>query len=66
MEKNIGSLDRTIRIVVGIGLIGLALMGATPWGWVGIIPLGTALMGWCPLYRVLGIHTCAHRGSGAH
>ncbi|MEE4379034.1 MAG: DUF2892 domain-containing protein [Candidatus Competibacteraceae bacterium] len=52
--KNIGSIDRVIRIVVGLILIGLALFGPqTPWGWLGIIPLATAMMGWCPAYSLI-------------
>jgi hypothetical protein len=60
MGKNVGSVDRTVRIVVGLLLISLVFVGpATPWGWIGLIPLATALLGWCPLYTVLGIQTCA-------
>ncbi len=59
MAKNVGGLDRAARIVVGLGLIGLVFAGPhTPWGWLGLIPLSTALMGWCPLYRVFGISSC--------
>jgi len=52
--KNVGSIDRVIRIVVGLVLIGLALFGPqTPWGWIGIIPLATAMIGWCPAYSLI-------------
>jgi len=62
MNKNIGSLDRTVRIIVGLGLISLVFIGPqTPWGWIGVIPLATALIGWCPLYLPLGINTCSGR-----
>ena len=59
--KNIGTVDRVLRIIVGIALISLVFIGPqTPWGWLGLIPLGTALMGWCPLYRLLHIKTLRH------
>jgi hypothetical protein len=60
MEKNVGYADKIIRIVVGLGLIALVFVGPkTPWGWIGVVPLLTAAMSWCPLYTVLGIRTCA-------
>jgi hypothetical protein len=59
MSKNIGSVDRLLRIVLGIGLISIALTGPqTPWGWIGIVPLATAFLGWCPVYSLLGLKTC--------
>ena len=59
MSKNIGTLDRTARIILGAGLISLTFVGPhTPWGWLGVIPLATAVMGWCPPYALLGINTC--------
>ncbi len=59
MEKNVGSLDRILRIIVGIALIALVFVGPqTPFGWIGVVPLATALIGWCPAYRLLGIRTC--------
>jgi hypothetical protein len=59
MQKNVGSLDRALRIVVGIALIALAATGTVgPWGWIGAVPLATALIGWCPAYSLLGIKTC--------
>lgn len=60
MDKNVGALDRTVRIVLGIALIAMVFVGPqTPWGWIGIVPLVTAGLSWCPLYTVLGIQTCA-------
>ena len=57
--KNIGTTDRAIRGIVGIVLIALAITGhLTPWGWIGIVPLATALLSWCPAYTLLGIKTC--------
>lgn len=59
MKKNIHSVERVIRIVVGLGLITLALTGPqNPWFFLGIIPLLTGLIGWCPPYQLLGISTC--------
>ena len=59
MHTNIGAIDRTIRIIVGLALIAMVFVGPqTPLGWVGIIPLVTALIGWCPAYTLLGIRTC--------
>ena len=61
MEQNIGSIDRIARIVIGIALIGFALLTNGPYHWfglIGIVPLATAGLNWCPLYTVLGIRTC--------
>ena len=58
MKPNVGSIDRVIRIVLGLGLISLVFVGPqTPWGWIGIVPLATALIGWCPAYVPFGIKT---------
>jgi O-antigen ligase len=59
MKSNEGSIDRGLRVVAGLALIALAATGTVGvWGWIGIVPLATGLMGWCPLYSVLGINTC--------
>jgi len=59
MTKNAGTIDRTLRIVAGIALIALAATHTVgPWGWIGIVPLATGLLGWCPAYTLLGIKTC--------
>jgi hypothetical protein len=63
MTVNIGIIDRILRIIVGLALIAAALglygpAYQTAWAWIGVIPLLTALAGWCPLYTVLGIRTC--------
>jgi hypothetical protein len=58
MAANIGTPDRVLRIVIGVLLIALVFVGPrTPWGWIGIIPLVTALFSFCPLYALLGIKT---------
>ena len=62
MPRNEGSLDRLLRIIAGLVLIALVFVGPqTPWGWVGIVPLLTGLVGFCPLYTVLGIRTFPKR-----
>jgi hypothetical protein len=59
MTKNVGQIDKIIRIVVGLLLIGLALIGTIGWwGWIGVVPLASGLMGSCPAYSLLGISTC--------
>jgi hypothetical protein len=59
-QKNEGTADRVIRIVVGLGLLSLVFLGPqTPWGYVGLIPLATGLAGTCPAYRIFGFKTCS-------
>lgn len=59
MNANVGNVDRAARALAGVALVGATLTGAIgPWGWVGVVPLLTAAVGWCPLYKVLGIDTC--------
>jgi hypothetical protein len=59
MKSNVGGIDRVLRIVVGLALIALTLTGAIGvWGWIGLVPLATAAMGFCPLYTVLGFSSC--------
>ena len=59
MKQNAGSLDRILRIVAGLVLIGLAAPGTVGvWGWIGVVPLATGLFGFCPAYTLLGINTC--------
>lgn len=59
MNKNVGSIDRGARIIGGLILLSLVFVGPqTPWGWIGIIPLATAAIGWCPAYSIFGIRTC--------
>jgi len=59
MSCNVGTVDRIVRIVVGLALLALVFVGPkTPWGWIGVIPLVTGLIRYCPLYSLLGIRTC--------
>ena len=59
MAKNVGGVDRVLRIVVGLALIGATAAGLLPiWGWIGIVPLATGLIGWCPAYLPFGFKTC--------
>lgn len=59
MKSNVGGIDRILRIVIGLALIALTLTGIIGvWGWIGVVPLLTAGMGFCPLYTVLGLSTC--------
>lgn len=59
MKANEGMIDRALRIVAGIGVLSLAFVGPqTPWGYLGIVPLATGVIGWCPLYALLRINTC--------
>lgn len=59
MKTNEGGLDRVLRIVAGLVLIGLTLNGTIGvWGWVGVVPLATGALGWCPLYSLLGLNSC--------
>jgi Protein of unknown function (DUF2892) len=64
MKTNEGGLDRALRIIAGLVLIALAGTGTVGvWGYIGLVPLATGLMGWCPLYSLLGINTCPMKTS---
>ncbi len=66
MGKNVGGIDRIVRIVIGLALIAWALSGTSaisPWGWIGVVPLATGLIGWCPPYAILGLSTCKAKSS---
>jgi hypothetical protein len=59
MNKNVGIIDRTLRIVAGLALIALTTTGTIgPWGWIGVVPLATGVLGWCPAYTLFGFKTC--------
>ncbi len=65
MTYNVGGIDRTIRIIAGAFLLSLVFIGDliigqnTVWGWIGIVPLATAIFKFCPAYAIFGIKTCA-------
>jgi O-antigen ligase len=64
MTKNIGNIERIIRIMGGLVLIALAATGTVGvWGWLGLVPLATGLVGWCPPYSLLGINTCKNKNT---
>ena len=58
MKTNVGGIDRVGRLVVGVGLVGWAVMGGPVWAWIGVVPILTGALGWCPLYLPFGINTC--------
>ena len=64
MQANVGGIDRILRIVVGIVLITLAATGSVGfWGWIGVVPLLTGIVGFCPVYRLIGLSTCPMKKS---
>jgi hypothetical protein len=59
LTANVGTADRILRIILGLALIGLTLSGQIGlWGWIGLVPLVTAFMKFCPAYAILGMKTC--------
>jgi hypothetical protein len=64
VKINEGSLDRGIRIIVGLVLISLVFVGPrTPWGWIGVLPILTGVVGFCPAYTLFGINTGARKAT---
>ncbi|MEJ2308905.1 MAG: DUF2892 domain-containing protein [Gammaproteobacteria bacterium] len=59
--KNVGSADRVIRLILGLAIIGVGYYYQSWWGAIGIVPIFTALVGWCPAYLPFGINTCSNR-----
>ena len=60
MKTNEGTLDRALRVLLGLVLIALTLTGTIGiWGWIGLVPIVTGLAGWCPAYTLVGINTCS-------
>jgi len=58
MKKNVGGIDRNLRIIVGLAIIAWGVYARNWWGAIGLIPLMTGLIGWCPPYAILGLNTC--------
>lgn len=61
MTQNIGGIEKAIRIVLGVALLGWGFVLSDPmnyWGAIGIVPLVTALIGWCPAWSIFGVNTC--------
>lgn len=59
MARNEGAVDRVLRVIVGVAILSLVFIGPqTPWAWFGLVPLITGLVGFCPVYALLGIRTC--------
>jgi Inner membrane protein YgaP-like, transmembrane domain len=59
MKLNVGGIDRILRIVVGLALIGMTLSGVVGvWGWIGVVPLVTGIFKFCPAYAIFGMNTC--------
>ena len=62
LKKNIGSVDRALRAVVGLALIALAVFNeGMAWGWIGVVPLATAVFSSCPAYSLVGLNTCSSK-----
>jgi hypothetical protein len=59
MKLNVGGIDKILRVVAGVALLAMTFFGVIGmWGYIGIVPLATGLIGWCPLYPLLGMSTC--------
>jgi len=61
MKANVGTADKVVRVLIGLALLSLLVLVEGPWRWlglVGIVPLATAALGYCPLYSLLGMSTC--------
>jgi hypothetical protein len=66
LPRNEGAVDRVLRIILGASLLSLVFVGPqTAWGWIGMIPLVTGLVGSCPLYTILGLNTCPLTGKSS-
>ncbi|OYD85682.1 YgaP family membrane protein [Azospirillum brasilense] len=62
MPVNVGTIDRALRAIVGLVLIALVFIGPqSPWGWIGLVPLLTAVVGFCPAYTLFGMRSCPIR-----
>ena len=58
MQKNVGGIDRGIRIAIGIAVIAAGIVYKSWWGATGLVLIATALLGWCPPYAIFGINSC--------
>lgn len=59
MKANVGGMDRVVRIVAGLALIAWVLFFSGPvWAWIGVLPLATGLLNFCPAYSIFGVSTC--------
>jgi hypothetical protein len=64
MQVNEGAIDRLIRVIAGLAIISLVFIGPkTPWAWLGLVPLLTGMVGFCPAYAIFGVNTCGVRRS---
>jgi len=62
-KKNVGNVERAVRIALGLGIVSLGLVGPkSPWALLGAVPLLTGILGWCPPYSLLGASSCKKRG----
>ncbi|MCE1184311.1 DUF2892 domain-containing protein [Zoogloea sp.] len=58
MKSNVGGIDKILRIGAGVGLLSWAALGGPAWAWIGVVPLATGALGFCPLYPLIGLNTC--------
>lgn len=59
-KRNVGTIDRSIRLIVGVALLSQVFVGLeTAWGWIGVVLIATAAIGYCGPYALLGVNTCA-------
>lgn len=58
MKLNVGGIDRALRILAGLGLVAWAVAGGPVWAWIGVVPLATGAVGFCPFYPLIGLNTC--------
>jgi hypothetical protein len=65
MRRNVGTIDKLIRVIAGAAIIALGVKYNSWWGVLGAIPIVTAALSWCPLYSIIGIKTCRGDGSGS-
>ena len=61
MKKNVGGIDKILRIGAGVALVAWAALGGPVWAWIGVVPLATGLTGFCPAYPLLGMNSCPIR-----